>query len=262
MEPVTSVLLARGHEPEGLKKMLAASLTLHVIAALAIIVSPLLMHGRQTADVGPVMTITLGGGPPGPMTGGMNPSGGRPVQTTEPSAKPEAPHPPAERTPEMTVPLPKGKPAPKTAPQTNVEEGRGNRPTRGVQLNQGAAFGDTGATGSGSGLSTGGLGGDAVGLDVSNFCCPEYLSLMATTIERNWQQYQGVSGVAVVKFTIQRNGKLTDISVERPSGYDVLDYAAQRAVAITNQLPALPGAYTNDHLTVHLRFEYKPRRMG
>ncbi len=241
--------------------MLAASLALHIVAAVAIIVSPMVLHTRQASDIGPVMTITLGGGPPGPMTGGMNPIGGRPVQTVEPAAKPEAPHPPAERTPEMTMPLPKGKAAPKETPKTEVEEGRGHRLTRGTQLAQGAAFGDTGVTGSGSGLSSGGgLGGDAVGLDVSNFCCPEYLSLMATTIERNWQQYQGVSGIAVVKFTIQRNGKLTDISVERPSGYDVLDFAAQRAIAITNQLPPLPAAYTNDHLTVHLRFEYRPRR--
>lgn len=259
MEPVTSVLLARGQEPQGLRKMLAASLTLHVVAALALVVSPMLWHPSAPADLPVVMTVTLGGGPPGPMSGGMTPMGGRPVQTTEPATKPEAVRPPAARTPEMTVPVPKGKPLSKTPAKSDVEEGRGSTPTRGPKVSQGAAFGDTGGAGTGMGLSTGGLGGD-VGLDVSTFCCPEYLSLMRTSIQRNWDPNQPVAGVAIVKFTIQRDGRLVDISVERPSGYQVLDWAAQRAVSVTTKLPPLPAEYPNAQLTVHLRFEYGSKR--
>ena len=40
-----------------------------------------------------------------------------------------------------------------------------------------------------------------------------------------------VSGEAIVKFTIQRDGTITDAEVEKPSGYTALDIAALRAVA-------------------------------
>lgn len=259
MEPVTSVLLARGQEPDGLRKMLGASLALHVVAALAILLPPMLWHGRPADEIAPVMTVSLSGGPPGPMSGGMNPMAGRPVQTTEPAPRPEPAHPPAVRTPEMTVPVPKGKPLPKTPPRTEVEEGSGRTPTRGARPNVGAAFGETGVEGTGTGLSTGGFGGDAMSLDVSDFCCPEYLSIMAASIRRNWTQNQAVTGWAVVKFTIRRDGAITDVVLERPSGYTALDLAAQRALLVTKQLPPLPGQYLNNSLTVHLRFEYTGR---
>jgi protein TonB len=259
MEPVTSVLLARGQEPQGLRKTVAASLALHVAAVLVLVVSPMVWHPGAPTDVSPVMTISLGGGAPGPMSGGMNPMGGRPVQTTEPATRPEAVRPPAARTPEMTMPAPKGKPLPKTSSQSNVEEGRGTTPTRGARINQGAAFGDTGGEGSGTGLSTGGLGGD-VGLDVSNFCCPEYVSLMTTSIRRNWDPNQPVAGSVIIRFTVQKDGRIVDISVFQPSGYQVLDWAAQRAVSVTAKLPPLPAEFPGDHLTVRLRFQYEAKR--
>jgi TonB family protein len=185
--------------------------------------------------------------------------GGRPVQTTEPAVRPEPVRPPAARTPEMTLPVPKGKPLPKTLARSDVEEGRGTTPTRGERVSQGAAFGETGGEGTGTGLSTGGLGGD-VGLDVSNFCCPEYLSLMTTSIKRNWDPNQPVAGSVIIRFTVQKDGRLADISVFQPSGYQVLDWAAQRAVSVTAKLPPLPAEFPSDHLTVRLRFQYEAKR--
>lgn len=157
------------------------------------------------------------------------------------------------------MPVPKGKPMPKTAAKTDIEEGRGSTPARGVELRQGAAFGETGAQGSGFGLSTGGQGGEGSYLDVANFCCPEYLGIMTTSIRRNWDSNQSVSGVTIVKFTIRKDGSIVDAVVEHPSGYWALDRAAELAVRVT-RLPPLPAEYTNDRLTVHLRFEYKPKR--
>ena len=60
-----------------------------------------------------------------------------------------------------------------------------------------------------------------------------------------------------MKFTIQRNGTLTDVQVERSSGYLPLDMAAQRAILITQKLPPLPAEYQYPTLTVHLRFQYR-----
>ncbi len=258
MEPVTSVLLERGQEPDGLRKMLGASLALHVVAALAIVLPPMLWHSRAPDDINPVMTISLGGGPPGPTSGGMNPMGGQQVQTTEPAPKPEPAHPPAARTPEMTIPVPKGKPLPKTPSQ--ADEGSGHTPVRGARPNVGAAFGQTGVEGTGTGLSTGGFGDDSMRLDVSNFCCPQYLSIMTASIKRNWNQNQAVAGITVMKFTVRRDGLIVDVSVERESGYTALDFASERALLLTKQLPPLPAEYPNNTLTVHLRFEYTGRQ--
>jgi len=76
-------------------------------------------------------------------------------------------------------------------------------------------------------------------------------------IRRAWNKEQGVTGVAVVKFTIQRDGRLTDVTVDKGSGIATLDLAAQRAVLATGALPPLPSAFPNPTLGVRLTFEYQ-----
>ena len=65
-----------------------------------------------------------------------------------------------------------------------------------------------------------------------------------------------VAAVVIVRCTIQRDGTITDVQIERPSGYAALDINARRAVIDTRQLPPLPAAYANSTLTVHPSFEY------
>jgi hypothetical protein len=47
------------------------------------------------------------------------------------------------------------------------------------------------------------------------------------------------------------------VVVERPSGFIALDMAAQRALLLTRQVPALPQGFSNPDLTIHLRFDYQ-----
>jgi TonB family protein len=105
-------------------------------------------------------------------------------------------------------------------------------------------------------LTTGGGGGTGAYLDVGNFCCPEYVETVVQRIRQNWDHRQNLTGQVLVKFTIQRNGTLTDVQVEKPSGFVALDMTAHRAVAATAQVPALPAQFPNPTLTVHLRFDY------
>jgi TonB family protein len=60
-----------------------------------------------------------------------------------------------------------------------------------------------------------------------------------------------------MKFTIQRNGTITAVQVEKPSGFVALDLAAQRALLLTQRVPTLPTEFPNPSLTVHLIFEYQ-----
>jgi TonB family protein len=260
VDSVSALLLDRAREPAGLRRMVGVSLALHAGVMALVVLAPAWRGASRHETPDAAMTITLGGGAVGPVSGGANPLGGRPVQTTEPpdAKRPEAVRPPAAKTPAMTMPAPNAKP-PKT-PQAEVKKAPtdvwGRTPTRGTEIREGSAIAETGARGTGWGLSSGG-GGTGSYLDVSGtFCCPDYVSTMLGLITQNWVSKQQVTGGVLTKFTILRDGTITDVQVERSSGYIALDLAAQRALLLTRRLPKLPAAYTEDHLTVHLKFEY------
>ncbi len=60
-------------------------------------------------------------------------------------------------------------------------------------------------------------------------------------MKENWDSQQGVAGLTVMRFTVLRDGRITDIGVEQSAGY-VLDLTAQRALQKLRQLPPLPAA--------------------
>jgi periplasmic protein TonB len=255
---VTDVLRDRMREPAGLGQMAAASLAVHVALGAVLLFGPGHWFPRAADEEKPVMTITLGGAGAGPKSGGLTAIGGRPVQTTEPAKTREAVRPPAPTVPEMVQPKANAKPVKAApAPAQAPAETRGRTPTRGDEVRPGTAVAETSARGQGFGLSTGGGAGSGSTLDVADFCCPEYLVLMTDKIRGNWNQQVEVPGIVVVRFTIQRDGRLTDTAVEQSSGYSALDQAAQRAVIVTRQLTPLPAPFTNPTLTVHLNFQYQ-----
>ena len=169
--------------------------------------------------------------------------GGRAI----PEPTPEPPRP---------VPPPPPKPREEVAP-TKAPVRRPPQPKPPTEEPQpGVTRTETGARGQGFGLTTGGAGGSGVQLDVTNFCCPEYIEQMVTLIQRNWQQNQGVRGSTLMKFTINRGGSIQGVMVERPSGFVALDLAAERAL-LTTRLPELPVQFPNPTLTVHVTFDYQ-----
>jgi TonB family protein len=260
---VTDILRDRMQTPAGLQRMLSTSIAAHVLLAAAIIFAPGGLLTHRADEQRPVMTISLSGGGDGPRNGGMTTMGGRPVQAVaDDAAKRVAITPPAAKTPEMTEPLPNAKPtkASKTPPPEIKEapdQARGRTPTKGVQPSPGSTVSDTGVRGQGFGLSTGGGPGTGSTLDVQDFCCPAYIAVMVERIRSAWQRNQGTPGETLVKFTIQRDGSLTNTAVERGSGTFTLDAAAQRAVLQTRTLPPLPAEFPNPTLTVHLSFQYQ-----
>jgi TonB family protein len=258
---VTDVLRDRMAEPAGLQRMFTISLLVHAAALAFVMLAPAGWLPSSGSEPKTVMTISLGGGNGGPVNGGTNAIGGKAIQEVRPlDAKlPEPVRAPAAKTPEMTVPVPSKTPAkaaPKPAVKQAPDEARGRTPTRGAETREGSALTDTGARGQGFGLSTGGGAGSGSRLDVENFCCPDYLMVMVEKIRANWNAQAEVSGDAVIKFTIQRDGTITAPEREKSSGYTALDINALRAVVSARQLPPLPAAFPNPSLTVHLNFQY------
>jgi TonB family protein len=257
---VTDILRDRMQEPAGLQKMISVSLLLHGALMVGLLLAPpgLLMK-RVDAPRG-IMTITLSGGGSGPSNGGLTSIGGRPVQVQTPEdTKRDPARPPAAKAPEMTLPLPRAKPVKSSAAVVKApDDARGAAPTRGAEERPGTAVVETGARGMGFGLSTGGGPGTGSSLEVTgDFCCPDYVSLMVETIRRSWNQQAAVAGSVMIKFTIERDGTITQDSVEKSSGQYQLDTFARTAVQITRKLPPLPAQYTNPILIVHLNFQYQ-----
>jgi TonB family protein len=258
---VSDVLRDRRQEPQGLQQMLVISLLVHsALAAGFVLAPPNLLRGGRAEEPRLVMRISLGEGVGGTESGGLTAIGARPVQVAAPvdPKRPEPVRPPAAKAPEMTVPE---KGAPRARQSANVQQApdqaRGRTPTRGAEASPGSALAQTVAKrGEGFGLATGGREGTGSSLEVDDFCCPDYVLTMVERIRSNWNQSAGRGGETLVRFTIQRDGTITDVQLFKPSGNPVADVNAQRAVVQTARLPALPAAFPNPTLTVRLSFQY------
>ena len=245
----TDIIVSRARDADRLSTMVGWSFGAHIIVMALIAFVP-----HPGAELAPkdVMMISFSGAP-GPRTG-MTQMAARNVQAPQPEVK-KAETAPAPVAQEMTVPDPRSKPQPK--PKTAPKEAAAKTVSTGAEVQEGTAKAETRVRGQGfAGLSSGGGGGTGgVTVDAPNFCCPEYINTMAELIRQNWNGKQGLVGVTTMMFTIQKNGRIEGIQVEKGSGFVALDNEAARALRIA-RLPPLPPRYTNPTLTVHLEFEY------
>lgn len=230
----------------------------HALLLGAAVFMPETWLGREEPAEKNIMYISLGGAV-GEDATGLRSVAARPVQ----EAVPEPPRPqyqaPAEKPvmaiPEKPIPKPVVKPPTKTPIQTATEQPSTRTPIRGAEVRQGQARVDTRvATGSdGLALQSGGTGGET---NLQNFCCPGYLQAMSAAIKRNWKQNQGIAGRNTVRFTIERDGRITGVELIEPSNVYALNRESQLAV-VNARLPPLPAQFTEPKLVIRLVFEYK-----
>jgi protein TonB len=99
-------------------------------------------------------------------------------------------------------------------------------------------------------------------LDDATFQYGWYLSNMSSIFSRNWTRPikpdLDRTLRAVVHFRIQKDGQLTEIVLEQPSGDASLDRSALRAIQDSNPLPQLPYQYGKDSLGVRFFFDLVP----
>jgi len=261
MDAVTQVLVDRSRQADNISRMVGLSLVAHAAFVAAIAFMPSTWSTSVKPDTSRSMVISLSGAE-GPRQG-MTAISAKPVQEAAPNPpKANEQAPPALTKPEMVEPLKTAKPQPKATAKLDTKkiepQLHGRTPTKGTEVKEGSARVETGGQKTPfGGLATGGGGGAGTAItDYADFCCPEYLTTLVQIVQRNWQPNQGVDGTVIVKFTILRNGSLTDIQVEQQS-VPFLNLAAQRAVVQTKQVPPLPAPFTGNQLTVHLVFQFK-----
>jgi TonB family protein len=255
MDAVSEVLIARADKGDGLSNLVGASALAHIVIVGAFVFLPAAWFGARNKPPETIMQISLGG-PIGPNDGGLSTLGGRTIQQVVPveAKKPVEPvRPPSAKPPEMIEPT-KAPPKQVTPNKIDAKDPRSTRPTKGAEIQKGSSIAETGAKGMGFGLSSGGGGGGGH-LEVSNFCCPDYLTTMVAAIKSNWNSQQGATGRTHLRFVVQKDGRIVDITVEQSSGVETMDLFARRALILT-KLPPLPAGYTEPALAVHLYFDY------
>ncbi|HPR64031.1 MAG TPA: TonB family protein [Thermoanaerobaculia bacterium] len=112
----------------------------------------------------------------------------------------------------------------------------------------------TAPSGGGGGLSVAGT--SVSSFDGVAFPFDYYVQQFLYRISANWYRpdIPGQRSVTV-RFVISRSGRIHDIEVEEGSGIPAFDRASLRAVYASNPLPPLPYDFSEDSLSVHLKFE-------
>jgi TonB family protein len=111
------------------------------------------------------------------------------------------------------------------------------------------------ATGPTINTADSGVGIGGARLDQADFQYPYYLERMILAIGMNWfKPAQVVSVKPVVRFSVERDGTVSNPEIEVSSGLPFVDRAALRAV-IAASLPPLPPEYGGSRLGVHLIFD-------
>ena len=90
----------------------------------------------------------------------------------------------------------------------------------------------------------------------------EYAEAMVRKIRRNWYANMpslirmGVKGVVTIRFTIHRDGTISDVVIVSSSDIPPFDFAAKKAIEISSPLQPLPGDFPNATERVTAAFYY------
>jgi TonB family protein len=254
---VDEVIGMRRPDTRGLNRMVTISLMVHLTAVAVVFLVPRDWLGKQKAA--PIlMTLSLTSGSEGEKTGGMNPAPARPIEEVKPPPKrPEPIRPSEPKSDVMTVPSktpPKTPPKPTTKPPAPIAR----PPSTGAQIRQGTSRAETGSTVQGTGLSMGGGAGASATIEAVDFCCMEWAQDMIRQIQMRWRSNQAEPGETILRFTVQRDGTITDVDFDKRSGSGILDRASLDALPAKLAQP-LPREYPENQLVIHLKFPYQAR---
>lgn len=239
MDPVSRILAERERSRPRLLPFAMIAVFLHASAVAAVFLASRHAAARP-AQLPSVSVKIVRPERPAPRRS----SGAPPRPTTPPKVATPEPEPEPE-----TVPTPPTKQAPTTRQASDDAMAAPEREAtpRPTPVSEPA--------GTGSGLSIGGDNGRRIPGIPSDFHFAYYVQRMLALIEARWYKPAAPAGTkALVRFTIDREGRLSRIELESSSGNPSFDRAALRALYAANPLPPLPPAYAKPSLTVHLTF--------
>ena len=123
--------------------------------------------------------------------------------------------------------------------------------------------------GGGDGLDMGNLGGTPgsaeqgpLSFETAWYDWGPYAQSMISKIRVNWYAIMpaiirtGLQGVVTIRITIQRDGRITDVTILKSSGVPPYDYAAKKAIENSSPLNPLPKDFPNASERVTFMFYY------
>jgi TonB family protein len=101
---------------------------------------------------------------------------------------------------------------------------------------------------------------EALVLEAADFSHAWYIAVIKGKIFQSWtppgRLVTARPGTgAHVKFRVERSGRISEITLEKSSGYTLLDRSALEAVSIVQDLPPLPADYQEESLYVVVFFQ-------
>lgn len=93
-------------------------------------------------------------------------------------------------------------------------------------------------------------------VDLPSFKYDYYLGLIKNKVDNRWSQpvVHNKTKQALIAFTINRNGGISNLRVADTSGDNYFDQSALRAVTLATPFPPLPRGFKGDTLKVNYRF--------
>jgi TonB family protein len=103
---------------------------------------------------------------------------------------------------------------------------------------------------------------DTISLDTKDERYVQYAGVIKTKISNNWDypaeaRLSLMEGEVTVLFSLVRGGGMTQINIERGSGYDVLDKEVLRAIRASVPFPSFPETIKVNRLNIRARFNYQ-----
>ncbi|MCJ7525000.1 MAG: TonB C-terminal domain-containing protein [Candidatus Aminicenantes bacterium] len=135
-------------------------------------------------------------------------------------------------------------------------------PIQGTVIDQGLKTGISSGGGGGGGSGDGNGWGGGPGGPGGYFPHAYYIDLLRNRISSSWYSSlvaPGLKGkhITGVYFIVRRNGEISDLRVERPSGVSSLDLSARRAIENAAPFAPLPNDFSSQYLVVHFEFEWE-----
>jgi protein TonB len=240
---------------------IAASFIAHVAFATAAMFFPAVhTQSRSLPDAIPVSMIRLSGPKPAPVKETTNAVPAK--KTPAPVVKKKKPVVPADMTKKPTR---KKKP-----PQTQVQETEQvPDPTPGDSTNdepveEAAPASDDGPEPEFTGPGTGDGSSSVASLDILGSEFDWYTSSITAKLKQHWNRplLGGVRETltVVVSFTIQSDGRVTDVDIQSSSGVPSIDRSALRAIIDAAPLPRIPPQLRENTLPARFEFRWHPGR--
>jgi TonB family protein len=195
----------------------------------------------------------------------------------QPAQSPSSSQQAAQQAAAATQELMRSSPSAQQASTSSMQPYRGSESANAAAVNLRQAIREVGkiaSLGSGQGIDLGNAGGERgyaaegpLSFETQWFDWGEYAEGMVNRIRVNWYANMpmpllqtGLKGVATIRFTIHRDGHISDVTILNSSTIPPYDFAAKKAIELSSPLNPLPKDFPNDteHVTCMFFYNQEP----